>query len=69
MSLDTNLVMAQHNSWNYLLDSPGAWVIGIADDDAKVEAGREFKGSGFIRLQQRPARLPASGRAVGANHR
>ena len=51
LSLDTNLVMAQHNSWNYLLDSPGEWVIGVSDDDAKVEAGREFKGAGFIRLQ------------------
>lgn len=51
LSLDTDLVMAQHNSWNYLLDSLGEWVIGIADDDAKVEAGREFKGAGFIRLR------------------
>ena len=51
LSVDTNLVMAQHNSWNYLLDSPGEWVIGISDDDARVEAGREFKGAGFIRLR------------------
>ena len=51
LSAETDLVMAQHNSWNVLLDSPGDWVIGISEDDQRVQEGREFKGSGFIRLQ------------------
>jgi predicted dehydrogenase len=51
LSAETNLVMAQHNSWNVLLDSPGDWVIGVSDDEQRVREGREFKGSGFIRLQ------------------
>jgi len=51
LSAETNLVMAQHNAWNYLLDSPGEWVIGISRDDEAPHNGREFKGAGFIHLR------------------
>jgi hypothetical protein len=51
LSAETNLVMAQHNSWNVLLDSPGDWVIGISENEEATRDGREFKGAGFIRLR------------------
>ena len=48
LSLESNSVLAQHNPWMYLIDSPGAWVLGVASDDGIVEETKEFSGAGII---------------------
>ncbi len=52
LSLETSSVMAQHNPWIYLIDSPAEWVFGVTSDDEAVQADREFAGSGIIQFRR-----------------
>lgn len=50
LSLETSSAAAQHNGWLYLIDSPAAWVFGVAADEEAVRANREFTGAGVIQF-------------------
>lgn len=50
LSMETSSVMAQHNPWIYLLDTPVEWVVGVSSNEDAVNKNGEFEGSGLIQF-------------------